>query len=255
MGTMSEFLDVAVDAAKSAGTLIKKGFNKPMTVTEKSPKEFVSEYDLASEKLIIEKIRQHYPEHGIYSEEAGDESTESDFLWVLDPLDGTHNFIYGLPYYGVSIGLLEKGKPIVGVIYLPETDELVYATKNQGAYINDEKIRVSKRPFDKAAVFFQSSYPYSDKKPYELIQEVTNHIQSMRIYGVAVESIKYVAKGCADAYVMHHVRPHDVAAGTLIIEEAGGRVSDFGAKPWRMDSKNWLASNGVIHDELLEVLA
>jgi myo-inositol-1(or 4)-monophosphatase len=251
---MDDFLSVACEAARSAGGILKKGFGSKFDVRAKSPNELVSEYDLKSEKEIISRIRKNFPDHGIYSEESGDLKHDSSYLWVLDPLDGTHNFIYGLPHYGVSIGLLKDGKPLLGVIYLPESDELLQAVKGGGAFLNGRRLRVSKRPIERAFVFYQCPYPRSGHTPYAILEKVTHHVQALRILGVAVTSFEYLASGCADAYLMHSLRPYDVAAGALIVEEAGGRTTDFDGKPWRMESKTFLASNGLIHEKLLEIV-
>lgn len=251
---MDDFLSLACDAARAAGAIARAGFRTSMSVREKSDKEFVSEYDLKAEEDLVSRIRQKFPDHGIYSEEAGDIKHDSRYLWVLDPIDGTHNYIYGLPYYGVSVGLLEDGRPLVGAICLPEEDELLHAVRGKGAFLNGEKVNVSKRPLDRAYVFYQCPYPHSGRMPYEVFERITHNIQVVRILGAAVTNIRHLAAGCADAYIMHSLRPYDVAAGTLIIEEAGGRVTDFAGRPWNMESRSYLASNGLIHDKLLEEL-
>lgn len=250
----SEFLDVAVDAADSAGKLLEKGFRHKVNVRHKSACELVSDLDVAAEEAIVSRIKKAFPDHCIESEEMGCVLGRDEYKWVIDPLDGTHNFLYGLPLYGVSIALLRGEEPVLGVISLPAFRETYVAVKGGGATVNGASIHASSRALSESILFFESHIGGRQDRRLDLIGALSRKAFSVRILGVASLSFACVARGFSDFYEIRDFKLWDVAAGALLVSEAGGRVSDFYGMPWNIHSKNIAVSNGVIHDEIVGFL-
>jgi myo-inositol-1(or 4)-monophosphatase len=250
--------DFAVDLAKEAGQVLMDHLERRLTVESKSSEiDLVTEADLASEKLIVEAIRQQYPEHSILSEEGLGQEQTGEFLWLVDPLDGTTNYAHGYPVFCVSIALQREGETILGVTYDPVRDELFWAEKDREAYCNGRRLSVSGtdslRRSLLATGFFYTRASIEDNNLAEF-GRIMPQVQGVRRAGSAALDMAYVADGRLDGYWEFHLSPWDWAVGDLLVREAGGRTSDVSGQPWRLRSNNIVATNGLLHEELLAAL-
>jgi myo-inositol-1(or 4)-monophosphatase len=254
-------LNVAIEAAKEAGRFLKQNLGKVREINLKSGQErnLVTEIDKKSEQLIVSIIRKHFPAHDILAEESGSEhGKQSDFRWIIDPLDGTTNFTHGLPIFCVSIGLEKKGELIAGVIYDPNFDELFTAEKARGAFLNGKRLRVSQTPLLKNSLLV-SGFPYDvPDNPDNCIEHFINFLleaQGIRRMGSAAIDLAYVAAGRYDGFWEVNLNSWDMAAGVLLIREAGGKVTGFKGDEIDIYGKKIVASNGVIHNEMINLIA
>lgn len=231
-----------------------KIFRKTFKLKRKLNGQLVTEADIQSEKRIIEKIGNKFPEHSILSEEAGEIKRHSDFNWIIDPLDGTNNFVYQFPHFGVSIALEYRSEVILGVVYLPFFNELYVAEKNKGASMNNKPISVSKRELNDALMIYESELYFNNKKPLKNLDKLIDSVFTTRIFGAPSLGLVSVASGKADIYILFAVEPGDIAAGGLIVEEAGGRVTDLNGRFWNPYKEQLVATNGKIHAEILKYL-
>jgi myo-inositol-1(or 4)-monophosphatase len=256
---MHPMLNIAVKAAIRAGKLIyRAGDNLDhLTVTKKSHADYVSEVDRAAERIIIEALREAYPSHAILAEESGAQG-ESEYVWIIDPLDGTTNFLHGVPQYAVSIGLQHKGVLTQAVIYDPTKNDLFTATRGRGAYLNDKRLRVSKRK-EMADSLIATGFPYSNfehKDAYMAIfTDVMQKSAGLRRPGAASLDLAWTAAGRYDGFFETGLKPWDLAAGALLITEAGGMVSDMHGSDGYIKSGHICAGNPFIHPQLLEIMA
>ncbi len=252
-------LDVAVEAAREAGIYLKSSVGKVKHVETKQGevRNMVSEIDRGSEQIIINRIRRHFPSHAILAEESGALDTSAEYRWVIDPLDGTTNFLHSVPIYSVTIGVERKGEIVAGVVYDPNLDELFTAEKGSGAYLNGERMAVSQTP-ELIHSLLVTGFPYDiAKNPDRPADHFVNFLkegQGIRRLGSAALDLSYVAAGRFDGFWEVQLQPWDMAAGVLFVREAGGRVTDFSGAPSVITEKNVLASNGIIHDAMLRVL-
>lgn len=253
------FLKVAKQAALEAGKVISSYAGKAhqKNIKHGDSSDFVTEADLASEKIITKIIQQNFPKHNIVGEEDGKVDNGSEYTWVIDPIDGTFSFEIGYPSYGISIGLLKNNEPIVGVIYQVATSDLYSAENGKGAYLNDQKINVSTREkVEEAAVVLDMGHMQKRSVKFDLyIKPLLFKIGYPYSIGSAVGCLSLIAKGVFDG-VINQAWVWDFVAGTVIVREAGGKVTDFaGQEPdWSKERLNIVASNGLIHDQILEVL-
>lgn len=252
-------LNFAIQTAREAGRVLAEKFGRA-EVRHKGEIDLVTEADLASERLIVERISTHFPRHAILSEEAGDVkvhgSEGSPWKWIVDPLDGTTNYAHGYPIFCVSIGLEHEGRVLLGVVYDPTRDELFAAERGQGATLNGRDIRVSPAA-DLNRALVCTGFPYDVRGRDNFARHFSNlilHAQSVRRDGAAALDLAYVACGRFDAFYEDGLRPWDVAAGLVLVEEAGGRVTKYDASPADIYSPPIAASNGLVHDSLLRVL-
>jgi len=251
---MSKELDVAIKAAKEAGEIIKSNYGKYQKISLKENKSFLTETDVASENKIISIVEESFPNHSIIAEESGLSEKSSEYFWFIDPIDGTTNFVTKIPLFAVSIALMKKDKPIVGVVYNPILDELYSAEIGQEARNSNQTLKVSKK---NSISDFMVGYARPNAKKEVLLkifQKMELATRTPKILGSMAIHLCYVASGKSDAAVILAPNSWDVAAGAFIVEVAGGKVTDFDGKPWSVNSKNLLASNGRIHDELLDIL-
>ncbi|OQX53099.1 MAG: hypothetical protein B5M48_03940 [Candidatus Omnitrophica bacterium 4484_213] len=246
---------IAIEAAKQTGKLLKENFGKSLNIQGKEDRSLVTNIDLKAEKAIIQLIKENYPEDGILSEESQEQFSNSDYKWIIDPLDGTHNYIHKIDIFGVSIALAFKQEVILGVIYIPLSDELYLAQKNGGAYLNQEEINVSKRTLSETTLIFDSSIRYQKKSMLACLDRVTNEVFNIRMFGSTARSLTYIAEGRADLEIEYNDKVWDFAAGLLLIEEAGGKVSDLKGKKWSLNSQGYVASNGIMHEEVLKIIS
>ncbi len=253
-----QILEIATDIAYEAGKIVRDGFGQPQDVAFKGQVNPVTETDEASEAYIVERVRASFPEHHILAEEGGGEALPtSGALWVIDPVDGTNNFAHTFPHIGISIALVVDGVPQVGVIHDPLRDELFAARHGAGATLNGDPIHVSAVEH-LAESFLATGFPYDRRVAEDNNVSRFDHFlrrsQGVRRAGAAVLDLAYVACGRFDGFWERGLSPWDVAAGMLIIQEAGGRVTDFGGTPLPLDGEYIVASNGIIHEAMLRVI-
>ncbi len=249
---MGKFLNAAIAASKLGAMEVMKRFRKRYSVRYKERDDVVTEADLASEKAITRFLLKKFPSHSINSEEAGKTANSSDYCWYLDPIDGTNNFFTGLPLFGVSVGLYKDKEPLAGALCFPTLNEVYWAEKGKGAYCNGKRIHVSKRSkLHEALVLLDDPY---DIRVFKGKEEVTKKIFHMRVAGAAIFSYAMVARGAADVCMHVWIKKHDVAAGALIVQEAGGMNTAFSGKKWSLDSGSIICSNGLMHPKFLSLL-
>lgn len=244
---------VGIHAAKRAGEVLRSFREGPLRIQKKGAIDLVTDADMASEKVILETIRSAFPDHGILAEESGRIGGESPCQWVIDPLDGTTNYAHGVDQYAVSIAFSLEGKVMVGVVLLPVSGELFAAVRGQGATCNDRPIRVSAEASLSESLLV-TGFPYDLKERMETLMlrfsKCLLAAQGIRRTGSAAIDLCYVACGRFEGFWEERLKPWDTAAGALIVAESGGRVSDFSDRPFVMDMKEILATNGLIHGEL-----
>ena len=252
-------LTTAIEAAKEAGKFLKYSVGRVKNIEIKQGEErnLVSEIDKGAEAKIISIIKRHYPKHAILAEESGASSASSDYKWVIDPLDGTTNFLHGLPVFCVTIGIEYKGEIVAGVVYDPNLDELFTAEKGSGAFLNGKRMKVTSasRLIDSLLV---TGFPYDiAQNPDNAIGHFVNFVvegQGLRRLGSAALDLSYVAAGRFDGFWEVSLNPWDMAAGVLFVREAGGKVTDFVGAESTIYKKQVLATNGFIHEAMLNVL-
>ena len=250
--------DIAVKAAKKAGKLLKENLNKEKKIEFKGAVDLVTELDRASEALIIDILKSGFPESGILTEEREEIVASNDYRWIVDPLDGTTNYAHSYPVFCVSIALEKKGEVILGVVYDPTSEELFVAEKGRGATLNGEEILVSKTS-DLSRSLLSTGFPYdirtSPDNNLNFFASFAMKAQAIRRAGSAALDLCYVACGRFDGFWELKLKPWDVAAGNLMVTEAGGKVSDFAGAPLSLYAKETLASNGLLHEIMIDVLA
>ena len=256
---MHPMLNTAVKAARKAGSIINRAsFDiDKLTIRKKRQNDFVSEVDEAAEEAIISVLRDAYPDHGILAEESGRTDTKSDYVWVIDPLDGTTNFLHGFPQYCVSIGLPHKGKPTQAVVYDTNRNELFTASKGVGAYLNDRRIRASRADKLEDALV-GTGFPFREVGHLDdylrMFKNVTKGTSGIRRPGAAALDLAWVACGRIDAFWEIGLSPWDMAAGALLVREAGGLIGDLDGNEGFMDSGRVVATNSKLFSAFLQLL-
>jgi len=255
---MHPMLNTAVKAARRAGTIINRASNDldALTIHVKQQNDFVSEVDQAAEKTIIDVLLTAYPKHAILAEESG-ASGDSEYQWIIDPLDGTTNFLHGFPQYAVSIALLHKGVLDQAVVFDPTRNELFTASKGSGAFLNDRRIRVSKR-IKLADSLIGTGFPYRDFTHLDaytgMFRDLVQKTSGLRRPGSAALDLAWLAAGRTDGFFEIGLNPWDIAAGCLLIKEAGGLVSDFGGDDGYLESGHIVAGTPKVFGQLLQVI-
>lgn len=255
-----DLIDIAKEAAIEAGELLKEGLKTPFKIQQKEGKQnLVTEYDIASQNLIIKKIKGRFPHHHFFAEENGIKDIVTDqIVWIIDPLDGTVNYAHHIPFFAISIAAAKGKELLAGVVYNPIIGELYVAEKGSGAYCQGKRIAVNPNPhFEKAML--GTGFPYDvDKNPLHCIDrfaKMTRLGSPIRRLGVASLDLAYVASGRFDIFWEVGLQPWDIAAGQLLIEEAGGRVSLYDGSPRNLYRYlPLLASNGHLHDIMVSYL-
>ncbi len=255
-------LQTAIEAAQQAGKVIAARYPAGRDVTIKGYRDIVTETDIAAEAIILGLIRGRFPDHAILSEEAGGGKVGAGYTWVVDPLDGTTNYAHRIPVFAVSIALLEDGEPLVGVIHDPLRDQTFVAERGEGAALNgapgkrERPMRVSRvARLDHTVI--GADWARSDERRSRVLAylaQVAPRCGTIRVLGSATLALAYVAAGWLDAYFHLALKPWDTAAGMLLVAEAGGRCTTLEGEPGRVDAPGRLATNGLIHDELLGIL-
>ncbi len=249
-------LSVAVKAAKTAGKLLKKNFGLAKEVSYKADNEVVSNSDKASERIILDAIGKAFPEHSVFSEEAGASGNSSDFQWIVDPLDGTTNFVNHFPHFCVSIALAHKGEIVLGVVYEPLLDELFTAEMGKGAFLNGKKIRVNDcSDISKAvAVICRGSSKLERERNVKLFSALSPNVYRVRGFGAAALDLCYFACGRFEAVAINGSQVYDFAAGSLIAGEAGGILTDFRGNSLPVKYSDVLASNKQLRGKFFEIV-
>jgi len=253
-------LIIATKAARKAGTIINRASQDvgSLTVHSKTFNDFVSDVDRAAEQAIIDVLKDAYPDHGFLGEESGESNQEAENIWIIDPLDGTTNFLHNFPQYCVSIALQQKGVLTQAVIYDPVRNDLFTATKGRGAFLNDKRIRVTNRAKLQDALV-ATGFPYRDFTHLEtyldMLRDMIKKTTGIRRPGSAALDLAYVAAGLVDGFFEINLSSWDIAAGALIVQEAGGIVGDFeGNESW-LKTGNIVAGNPKVFAQMLQVLA
>ncbi len=259
---MHPMLNTAVKAARHAGSIIVRGARDldRLTVTRKGPNDFVSEIDQAAERVIVETLLEAYPTHGILAEEGSGQDRVSDpeYLWIIDPLDGTTNFLHGFPQYCVSIALKHRGKITQAVVYDPVHNDLFTATRGRGAYLNDRRLRVSRRTELKDCLI-GTGFPFREQRHLDhylaMMKALIERTAGLRRPGAAALDLAYVAAGYYDGFWEMGLSPWDIAAGSLLVLEAGGLVGDLSGNENYLESGKVLAANPKIFAQMIPTLA
>ena len=250
-------LNTARQAVKEAGKCLMRRFNKTNQISRKGVIDLVTEADLQSEKIILEIIRESFPDDSILAEETGKHGSIKERAWIIDPLDGTTNFAHGFPFFAVSIGFQAEGEIILGIVYSPSLKERFEAVKDRGSTLNGNHIKVSENR-DLNSSLLATGFPYSIREDSEqvigLLEKILIRAQGVRRAGAAAIDLCYVAAGRLDGFWEQGLKPWDTAAGSLIVREAGGKVSDYQGEPYNPFQENIAASNPFIFDELINAI-
>jgi myo-inositol-1(or 4)-monophosphatase len=254
-------LNVAIKAARAAGVIINRAALdvESVRVSQKMANDFVTEVDQASENIIIDTLLTAYPDHGILAEESGQTrgNPQSEHIWIIDPLDGTTNFIHGFPFYCISIALQSKGRIEQAVVYDPTRNDLFTSTRGRGAFMNDRRLRVSKR-IRLQECLISTGFPFRPDDDYatylKLMSEVMKRTAGLRRPGAAALDLAYVAAGFCDGFFETGLHPWDMAAGSLLITEAGGLVGNFTGDADYLHQRECMAANPKIYAQLVTLL-
>lgn len=250
---MDGFLETSMSIAREAGALINHFLERRIGFELKGESDLVTEADRASERLIVERLRNHFPSHGIVAEEGGGHESPSEYRWYVDPLDGTTNFAHGFPVFNVTLALEKAGQIVCGVIYDPTRGEMFAAERGGGAYLNNHRIHVSRCAALESALV-ATGFP-SRKRHLNVnvhfYYQLAMLTHGVRRAGAAAIDLAYVACGRLDAFWEFNLNPWDMAAGSLLVTEAGGRVSDMNGGPEVIRGPHLVADNGLVHDEIL----
>ncbi len=254
---MQDFLDTAIMAAKAAGALQRERLWLEHDIAFKGESNLVTEVDTACEELIVGAIRGRYPDHDILAEEKDYILLNSSYKWIIDPLDGTTNYAHGFPWFGVSIALEVEGEVQAGVVYHPMMNDLFTAEKGKGAFLNGGRMHVSRRTPLKNCLL-ATGFPYDrtwdNENNFANFEKMQVAARAVRRAGAAALDLAYVAAGRLDGYWECKLKPWDVAAGMLLVEEAAGRVTNHRGEPYSVYDHRIVASNGLNHDEMIGVL-
>jgi len=252
-------VNVAVRAARAAGSVILRYMNRvdSLKVEEKARMDFATEVDRLAEAEIVRELKRAFPDHSILAEEGGRSGTAPK-QWVIDPLDGTHNYLRGFPHFCVSIGFLDHGDPVHGVIYDPLRDELFTASKGDGAFLNDRRMRVSNREQVNGALL-ATGFPFRQRDYLDaqlgMTRELLREAEDIRRTGSAALDLAYVAAGRMDGFFEIGLKPWDMTAGCVLVREAGGHYCDFSGKAGIPDSGNLIAANHLLAASMVKAIA
>jgi len=253
-------IDTLKQIALDAGKIVKEGYASHKEVSHKGLVDLVTEYDVKTEVFIIDQLKKAFPDHTLVGEESHQGSYHYNKAIYIDPIDGTTNFVHGIPHLAISLGVWEEGKPRLAVVYNPILEELFWAIQGEGAYCNGQRLGVSTQNELQNALV-ATGFPYAKVNAgieyHWVINCMTNllpHIQDIRRLGAAAVDLCYLAQGKVEAFYEIDLKPWDVAAGILIVQEAGGHISNVDNQPFDFDDKSIVASNGKVHQQLLKYL-
>jgi myo-inositol-1(or 4)-monophosphatase len=253
----ANYLEVAVEIALEAGKILREEMERPPTIAYKGDFDLVTQADRRSEALIVSRLQNYFPDHAIAAEEGTGKNTASDYCWHVDPLDGTTNFAHGYPCFCVSMALARNKELLLGVIYNPVYNELYAAARGEGATFNGRKMQCSKIDSVKNSLLC-TGFPNHDRQSnpnFPLYWDFTLRSHGVRRDGSAALDLAYVAMGRLDSFWEFGLKPWDTAAGVVLVEEAGGKVTDMHGNPYVLGGASVLASNGLIHAEMIRVAA
>ncbi len=256
---MSSFLKTAIQAARAAGKIHRQFYGKALNIQYKGRNNLnlVTQVDKLSEKKILAILKKKFPTHDLLGEESGLQDNNSPYAWVVDPLDGTTNFAHAYPFFCVSIALLHRGQPLVAVVYDALRDECFTAEKGKGAFLNGKRLRVSKvKDLEKSLLC--TGFAYMVRETHYNLDNFAKFVltaQGVRRDGSAAMNLAYVAAGRLDGFWERGIQAWDMAAGVLLIREAGGKVTDLTGKPYDLFKQNALATNGPLHSTLFKILS
>lgn len=256
---MHPMLTNAVKAARRAGSIITRASQDigALKVRSKTYNDFVTEVDHAAERTIIETLQDAYPDHGFIGEESGNDRVDAENVWIIDPLDGTTNFLHGFPQYSISIALMQQGHLTQAVVYDPNRNDLFTATRGRGAFLNDKRIRVSNRPKLQDSII-GTGFPFRDFAHLDtylaMFKDMVKKTSGLRRPGSAALDLAYVAAGWYDGFWEIGLSKWDIAAGALLVQEAGGIVGDFEGNGTWIDTGNIVAGNPKIFAQILQTL-
>lgn len=255
-----EKIELLKSISKQAGELIRGGYYETKEIQHKGVVDLVTEYDVAVEEFVKTKLKEYFPEYILVGEESHKGAYDFKKAIYIDPIDGTTNFVHGLPHLAISMGVWEEGKPVMAVVYNPILDELFWAVRGKGAYMNEKKLSVSSQNSLQQSLI-GTGFPYAKVDQgieyHWVIKSLSNllpHIRDIRRLGAAAVDLCYLAEGRIDAFYEIDLKPWDVAGGILILLEAGGKVSNVHNKPYDFNDKSIVCSNGFVHEQLLEKL-
>jgi myo-inositol-1(or 4)-monophosphatase len=249
--------EAAWAAVQEAGRILRKGFRSRPSYQQKGAIDLVTEWDLKSQEHLISRLKSSFPKRAFLAEETLNPEIPSGPYWVVDPLDGTTNFVHGFPFYCISLALVQENRLLLGLVHNPESKKTYWAVKGKGAYCNGQPVRISSVK-EISRSLLATGFPYSIRKGSSPImkrfRQVTTQAQGVRRPGSAALDLCWVAQGIFDGFWEEQLKPWDTAAGVLIVEEAGGKVTDFKGGPYNIFKKEILASNGLIHPALTNLL-
>lgn len=248
-------IETALKAAKKGGEVLLKYFETELEHEVKDDKSFVTRADRESEEAILKVLKAEFPEHAFLAEETGQSDKKSEYMWVIDPLDGTANFVNGLPFWAISIGLMKGNEAVCGVIYNPLIKLLVCGEKGKGLWCNGIKSHVSNQEKDKAMITAGVGRdPGVKDKLAAFFKESPRRVHTYRYVGSAALELAILARGGTEGFVAFGNSKWDYAAGALLVREGGGKITDFRGSPWKFEENYFVASNGVIHDDILGII-
>lgn len=248
---MGPHISIAIEAARAGGEILQHYFEGTLERRYKADLSIVTKADEEAEEVIVAIIKKNFSDHDILAEEGGAHGIDSPYRWHIDPLDGTQNFANEIPLFAVSIALEKEGEIIAGVVYNPVTSSLFYAERGEGAFWNETKISVSDQNSQQAMVTFGRSRKSEDiDAGRDLVYKLQDSVSRVRILGCAALESAYVARGGTEGYINLGTKTWDYAAGSILIQEAGGKITDLKGNVWNFDENYFVASNGIIHDDL-----
>jgi myo-inositol-1(or 4)-monophosphatase len=254
---LKHFLEVAIETAQDAGQILREEMERPPTISHKAEFDLVTQADRRSEALIVRRLQKYFPDHAVAAEEGSGKDTGSEYRWHVDPLDGTTNFAHAYPCFCVSMALARKNELLLGVIFNPIYNELFTAARGEGAFFNGKKIQCSKIDALKNSLLC-TGFPNHNRESnpnFRFYWDFTLRTHGVRRDGSAALDLAYVAMGRFDSFWEYGLNPWDTAAGVVLVEEAGGRISDMQGQPYVLGGPSILSSNGHIHEEMLRVVA
>lgn len=244
-----------IEGVKEAGKILKDNFGEEFSIESKGDRNLVTDIDKKTQEVIVDTINRHYPDHGIFAEENYRKNLDSEYLWIIDPLDGTHNFIRNIDIFGVSVGLFHKEEFVLGVIYMPLSEELYVGEKGNGAYKNGKPIKVSSvSDLKMASISFDSSIRFSPQEMLGTLDILARNVFNIRMFGSSVRVLTYIAEGKLDFAIEFHDRPWDFAGGVCLIKEAGGVFKDLSGNKVTHRTIGYIASNKMIFEKVYSLL-
>lgn len=252
---MKDIIKVGIEAACEAGIFLADNFGKISRIESKGDRNLVTNLDRQAERIIVNKIKSKFPGHGIIAEESGKENPDNEYIWIIDPLDGTHNYIRNIQLFAVSIGIVHRQEFVGGIIYAPQDKQLYVAERGGGSYKNNVRLSVSsKEDLRDCSLCFDSSIRNSADIMLAVLKDTASCVFNIRMFGSSAVTLGYIAEGNIDGTIEFFDKPWDFAAGVCIVEEAGGRLSTLKGEPLSPETTGYIASNGLIHDRLKNII-